>query len=164
MTDKDSDILTERLSDYIQTQNLVATEDPQVERGEYQEHYRRPGFEGIRSMDEFDDLISQYIKDVRQDADLTQGEFGFLLGLSKGVYGRYERAESKLHVTRFIVICELLNLNPIEMLYVVAPHLFGETMESATSRVQLMMKLSKLPEAAIETLDSLVGMLNNQAQ
>ncbi|CAH2398865.1 hypothetical protein MES4922_20331 [Mesorhizobium ventifaucium] len=47
-----------------------------------------------------------------------------MLGLSMQVYGRYERAFSKLHVTRMIHLCEILGFMPMECCSVL-PRIYG---------------------------------------
>ena len=48
-------------------------------------------------------------------------------GLSTQVFGRYEKAISKLHVTRLVHLSEVLGFHPMELVYAAAPHLFGKT-------------------------------------
>nr|WP_292122746.1 helix-turn-helix transcriptional regulator [Mesorhizobium sp.] len=48
-----------------------------------------------------------------------------MLGLSDQVYNRYENAVSWLTVGRLLHICEVLSISPVEILYPVAPHLWG---------------------------------------
>ncbi len=78
------------------------------------------------------------------------------MGLSTPVYGRYERAFSKLHVTRMVHICEVLNIMPIEMLYEAAPHLWGKSEEEAKDRVELAKLVADLPHSTTRDLLSLV--------
>ncbi|WP_292266613.1 helix-turn-helix domain-containing protein [Mesorhizobium sp.] len=49
-----------------------------------------------------------------------------MLGLSDQVYSRYENAVSRLTVGRLLHICEVLSISPVEILFPVAPHLWGE--------------------------------------
>ncbi|TCQ71320.1 hypothetical protein EDF68_1272 [Ochrobactrum sp. BH3] len=87
------------------------------------------------------------------------------MGLSTPVYGRYERAFSKLHVTRMIHICEVLGLMPIYILYEAAPDLWGDNEEEARDRVELAKLVADLPHNTTRDLLSLVKkMVDLQSQ
>jgi hypothetical protein len=81
---------------------LVETIDPEIDKPVS----RRPGFEGIKTLGEIDESIAQFIRKAREDKDLTRAELAPLPGLSMQVYGRCERAFSKMQVTRMIHLCE----------------------------------------------------------
>jgi hypothetical protein len=69
-----------------------------------------------------------------------------MIGLSTQVFGRYEKAISKMHVTRLIHLCEILDASPVEMIHAAAPHLFGKTEEEARIRAEALSTVQKLPE------------------
>src|SRR4051812_48529616 len=98
---------------YKNKMELVETIDPEIDKPVF----RRPGFEGIKTLGEIDERIATFIRKAREDKDLTRAELAPLLGLSMQVYGRYERAFSKMHVTRMIHLCEILGFMPMEMLF-----------------------------------------------
>lgn len=99
--------------------------------------YRRPGFDGIETLGEMDAKISAFLRRKREDLGLSRNDLAPMLGLSAPVYGRYERAFSRMTVTRMIHLCELLGFMPIDMLYEAAPHLWGKTPEEAEDRKTL---------------------------
>ncbi|RUV54587.1 transcriptional regulator, partial [Mesorhizobium sp. M1A.F.Ca.IN.022.02.1.1] len=76
--------------------------------------------------------------------------------LSVPVYGRYERAFSKMHVTRMIHLCEILGFMPVEMLFAAAPHLWGQTPEEAEDRLELAKLMAALPHDTTRDLLALV--------
>lgn len=121
---------------------LVETNEPDFERP----LWRRPGFDGVVSIDDMDKALSEFLIAARKKAGLTREQLAGLLGISGPVYGRYERAYSKLNVTRLIHLSEILGFPPIEMIYAAAPHLFGDTPELAQQRLTLLRLLT--PEAA----------------
>ncbi|MEY9785390.1 helix-turn-helix domain-containing protein [Sinorhizobium fredii] len=127
---------------------LVETKDSEIEKP----IWRRPGFEGIRTMKEMERALASALRAAREGKRLTRQEFAQLLGLSWQVYGRYERAFSKMHVTRFIHVCEVLGLDPIKWLYTAAPHLFGGDVDEARDRAALLEEIFKMPIGDLRAL------------
>lgn len=145
---------------YRAKQGLSETSDPEIDRP----LSRKPGFNGIRSLADMDTAISEFLRDARKQQDLTREELAQLLGLSGQVYGRYERAFSKMHVTRMIHLSELLGFKPIEMIYAAAPHLFGDTENESRNRIALMRLMSKMRPEAVESLLKLIAGFSGDAE
>ena len=95
---------------------------------------------------------------------LTREQLAELLGISGQVYGRYERAFSKMNVTRLIHLSEILGFKPIEMIYAAAPHLFGKTPKEAENRIRLMRLMSRMRPEAVDLLLTLVGELAGDSE
>jgi transcriptional regulator with XRE-family HTH domain len=147
---------------YARQENLVATTDPDSDK----EVYRKPGFDGVTPIDELDARASQFLKSAREKRGLKQGDTSSLLGLSQQVYGRYERNLLKLNLNRVIVLSEVLGFHPTEMLFSVAPHLFGGSQEAAAERAELYVKLANLPDELIHDLLAMITQvekINRQA-
>ena len=56
----------------------------------------------------------QYIKimrDLREDADLTQQQVADVLGTSQTMYARYERGANELPIHHLITLCALYNVS-----------------------------------------------------
>jgi transcriptional regulator with XRE-family HTH domain len=109
-----------------------------------------------KTLGEIDERIAAFIRKAREDKDLTRAELAPLLGLSMQVYGRYERAFSKMHVTRMIHLCEILGFMPMEMLFSAAPHLWGRTPEEARDTMELAQQVVSLPHGTKRDLLALV--------
>ena len=101
MADKDDDA-------YRVKRGLVETTEPDFERP----LWRKPGFDGVVSLDDMDKALSEFLAATRRKAGLTREQLAELLGISGEVYGRYERAESKLNVTRLVHLSRNLRLCP----------------------------------------------------
>ena len=56
------------------------------------------------------------LRDVREDADLTQAELAEMIGITKEQYGRYERGVNELPLRYFKKICLVLNVSPAWLL------------------------------------------------
>lgn len=112
---------TRDLIKYKSSKGLVETTDDEVDRP----LHRRPGFEGIVSFKEMDERLAAFLRKAREDEKLTRADFATIVGLSTAVYGRYERAFSRMTVTRMIHLCEPLGFQPIDMLFAVAPNAGG---------------------------------------
>ncbi|MDH0369811.1 helix-turn-helix domain-containing protein [Brucella anthropi] len=138
--------------DFANEHSLEKTNDPEIDKPVF----RRPGFNGISTFEEIDQRLAKYLREARDKAGLKQADFAPLMGLSTPVYGRYERAFSKLHVTRMVHISEVLNVMPIDMLYEAAPHLWGKSEEEAKDRVELAKLVANLPHSTTRDLLSLV--------
>lgn len=80
-----------------------------------------------------------------------------MVGLSTQVFGRYEKAISKMHVTRLIHLCEILDASPVDMIYAAAPHLFGDTQDEAAIRATAMRDLFKLRPSAVAALQGVIA-------
>jgi transcriptional regulator with XRE-family HTH domain len=141
------------LTEYTNVMGLVETADEEVERP----LYRRPGLDGeIASFQEMEEKLSAFVRNCREDSGLTRAEFASLYGLSTAVYGRYERAFSRLTVGRMVHLCELLGFTPAELLYEVAPHLFGKSRDEAEDRLKLGRLIDKLPHPTVRNLVQLI--------
>jgi transcriptional regulator with XRE-family HTH domain len=139
--------LTDLIS-YKNAHGLVETTDPDVDRP----LCRKPGFEGIDTLGEMDEKLSAFLRRKREELGLSRDELAPMLGISRPVYGRYERAFSRLTVTRMIHLCELLGFMPTDMLYEAAPHLWGKTPEEAEDRVTLTKLIERMPHDTIRDL------------
>ena len=51
------------------------------------------------------------IRDLREDADLTQGEVAKALGTSQTMYARYERGENELPIRHLVSLCDLYQVS-----------------------------------------------------
>lgn len=136
------------LSSYKNARGLIETNDPELERPVC----RKPGFDGIQTSKEMDEKISSFLKDMRESKNLSRAELAQMLGLSVSVYGRYERAESRMTVPRLIHLCELMGFMPIDMIFEAAPHLWGKTPEEAEERRTLTRLIELLPPDATRDL------------
>ena len=145
---------------FASQRGLVPTTEPEFERNG-KKLYRVETFDDIVSLADIKDRIAEFLKDVRDRNELSQLELASLLGISAQVWGRYERAISSLEVTRFIVICEQLGLNPVELLGRTSPHLFGKTKEAAAARIELYMRIGNLPDEVCMSLLEMVKQIEN---
>ncbi|MBD8555185.1 helix-turn-helix transcriptional regulator [Rhizobium sp. CFBP 8762] len=144
---------TRDLKKYKNSKGLVEITDDEVDRM----LCRRPGFEGIVSFKEMDEKLAVFLRKAREDEKLTRADFASIVGLSTAVYGRYERAFSRITVTRMIHLCELLDFQPIDMLFAAAPHLYGRTPEEAKDHLELSHLIRGLPH---ETVRNLIGIVS----
>ncbi|MFC3221352.1 helix-turn-helix domain-containing protein [Tianweitania populi] len=140
------------LESYKHARGLVETTDDEVDKP----LHRRPGYQGIVSFGEMDEKLAAFIRNKRETQGLTRAEFAAIVGLSTPVYGRYERAFSRITVTRMIHLCELLGFMPIDMIFEAAPHLYGRTHEEAEDHRKLSQLIRNLPH---ETIRDLIGLL-----
>ncbi len=51
------------------------------------------------------------IRDLREDADLTQLDVAEVLGTSQTMYARYERGANELPIRHLIALCHLYNVS-----------------------------------------------------
>ncbi len=137
---------------YIEEQGLVETTDAESEKP----IYRKPGFEGIRSFGEMEQIFSQFIREHRDAKRLNRAQVGMMVGLHETIFARYERAFSKLQATRLIHLCEILDCSPVEMIHAAAPHLFGETRKEADDKLKLMLRILDMPASTASSLLSMI--------
>ncbi|MGM9554678.1 MAG: helix-turn-helix domain-containing protein [Faecousia sp.] len=56
------------------------------------------------------------IRDLREDADLTQTQVAEILGTSQTMYARYERGASELPIRHLISLCRLYHVSADDIL------------------------------------------------
>nr|WP_274706989.1 helix-turn-helix transcriptional regulator [Allorhizobium sonneratiae] len=100
--------------------------------------------------------MGKFLQSVREGSGLTQEDTGRLFDLTKVVYGRYERGESRLDVRRLIVFCEIFGVNPIHFFVAAAPHLFGDSAAEAEKRAVIMQKIADMPNERVDILYQLL--------
>jgi len=144
--------MTTRTDAYIAEAGLEATADAKVERPVY----RRPGFEGVATFQEMDEGIARSLRQFRLEKDLSRAELALLLGSIEAVYGRYERAVTKLHATQVLHLCEVLEIFPDDLLFDAAPHLWGQTKEEACERRRITKMIQSLPPDTLRTVATIL--------
>ena len=137
---------------YIEKHGLVETTDDEIEKP----FYRKPGFEGIRSFAEMEQIFSRLIREKRDNHNLNRSQAAMMVGLHEQIFARYERAFSKLTVTRLIHLAEILDFSPIELIYAAAPHLFGETKKEAHDKKELILRVLDMPASTTHSLLQLI--------
>ncbi len=133
---------------YIERRGLVETNDSEVDKP----IWRKPGFNGVRSLLEIEEELSRYLRERRDAQNLNREQVGMMVGLHQEIYARHERAGAKLRVARLIHLAELLDFSPIEALYAAAPHLFGESEQEADVKLKLMLRMLDLPASTAQHL------------
>ncbi|NSZ10076.1 helix-turn-helix transcriptional regulator [Agrobacterium tumefaciens] len=104
-----------------------------------------------------DEKLGQLLRLARDEEALSRVELAALVGLNPVVYGRYEKADSRMTVVRMIHMCELLGVAPEYFTAGTAPHLYGRTPDEADDYVRLMDMISKLPADAVSDLREFVS-------
>lgn len=137
---------------FIDRYGLVETNEPDIEKP----IYRKRGFDGIRSFGKMEEIFSRMVREKRDGHNLNRAQLAMMLGLSEQVFARYERAFSKMHVTRLIHLSEILGFSPIEMIHAAAPHLFGDSPEEADDKMKLVLRVLKMPASTTSSLLKLV--------
>lgn len=133
--------MTTKTESYIESAGLVEVRDPEIDSP----IYRREGFEGITELGEMDKKLGEALRVARDAQSLTRPDLVPLVGLTPQVYGRYERGEAKMHVTRLVHLSELLDFSPLDLIFAAAPHLWGASAEEADIRHRLMKHIEALP-------------------
>ncbi|WP_117195795.1 helix-turn-helix domain-containing protein [Rhizobium terrae] len=141
-----------RLETHIEDEGLVEIKDPEADKL----IYRRPGYEGVPDFSELDARISDTLRKLRERSGLKHADVALMLGLHPQVYGRYERNETKMNVSRLIHLSELLDFSPIDVVMAAAPYRLGKTREEADRRLALIKIVETLPSDAVDSLLSLV--------
>ncbi len=141
---------------YIDRHGLVETDDSEVDK----QIYRKPAFNGIRSLLEMEEELSRFLRERRDAQNLNREQVGMMVGLHQEIYARHERAGAKLRVTRLLHLAELLDFSPIEALFATAPQHFGETEQEAEVKMKLIMRMLDLPAS---TAEHLLGMIEELA-
>lgn len=137
---------------FIAKQGLVKTDDSEVEKP----IYRKPGFDGVRSLHDMEKELSRFLRERRDALNLNREQVGMMVGLHHEIYAKHERANAKLRVTRLLHLAELLDFSPIEAIYAAAPEFFGDSEEEAAIKNKLVRRILDLPAATAQNLLMLV--------
>lgn len=100
--------------------------------------YRKPSFGELELSADIEKKIGSSLRNARDRRKIPRSKLAPMLGLSHQVYYRYEHAASRLTVNRLLHICEVLQISPVEILYPVAPHLWGEVEDEAELRKSII--------------------------
>lgn len=133
--------MTTKTDDYIESAGLVQIRDPESGSSVY----RSAGFDGVTSMEDLDRRIGEAIRNIRKKKDLARPDLAPMLGLTPQVYGRYERGEANLSVTRLLHLAEILDFSPVDVISAAAPHVIGKSAQEADLRCRLIVAMGKLP-------------------
>ncbi|WP_019171807.1 helix-turn-helix domain-containing protein [Pseudaminobacter salicylatoxidans] len=141
---------------YIDKHGLVETTDSEVDKP----IWRKPGFDGVRSLLDMEKELSRYLREHRDAQNLNRGQVGMMIGIHQEIYARHERAGAKLRVTRLLHLAELLDFSPVEAIYAAAPQFFGDSQEEAAVKNKLVKRILDLPAATAQNLLMLVEELS----
>ena len=133
--------MTTKTENYIKSAGLIETSDPEIDNP----IYRKEGFEGAPALGEMDSRLGEALRVAREKQGLTRPDLSPLLGITTQVYGRYERGEAKMHVTRLVHLSEILKFSPLDLVFAAAPHLWGQSREEAEIRHRLIKHIEQLP-------------------
>lgn len=144
---------------YIDRRGLVETEDSEVDKP----IWRKPGFNGVRSLLEMEEDLSRFLRERRDALNLNREQVGMMVGLHPEIYARHERAGAKLRATRLFQLAELLDFSPIEAIYAAAPQFFGDSEQEAAVKLKLMMRMLDLPASTAQHLLMMIEELSPES-
>lgn len=104
------------------------------------------------SDEDLEKKIGAAILVLRSERGMFRTQLASLLGMKETGVRRHETGKTKLSVSRLIQLCEVLDANPVEVLYSAAPHLFGRTEEGAAQMMTMIKILSRLDEEAMTSI------------
>jgi transcriptional regulator with XRE-family HTH domain len=137
---------------FIDEHGLVETDDSEVDKP----IYRKPGFDGVRSLLDMEKALSRVLRERRDALNLNREQVGMMIGIHQEIYARHERAGAKLRVTRLLHLAELLGFSPFEAIYAAAPQFLGDSEEEAAVKNKLVRRILDLPPATAQNLLMLV--------
>lgn len=145
---------------HINLKGLVPVIDEETNRTIYRRKTDLPPL----SAEEMDNRISDFLAATRENANITKEEMAELLGLSQQFYGRAERRQSHLRVSRLILIIEILGPEMFDVLAAVAPQIFGKNEAEAAARGKLVGTIMRLPAKNINEILTYVTLLSELVQ
>lgn len=145
---------------YIDRHGLVETDNSEAGKP----IWRKPGFDGVRSLLEIEEELSRFLRERRDAQNLNREQVGMMVGLHHEIYARHERAGAKLRVTRLLHLAELLGFSPLEAIYAAAPQFFGDSREEAEVKYKLIMRMLDLPAETAQNLLKLVEELSPDSE
>jgi len=140
--------MANEVQNYAARYSLRPFNDPSMEKPAY----RKFRSERVYTFDEMDEHLAKFLRERRQATGLRMADFAALVGLSTAVYGRYERAISKLTVTRLIHVCEILDITPFQMLFEAEPQMWGAETQEQRDRLEFAELSMQLPYVTVKEL------------
>ncbi|RWL75148.1 MAG: XRE family transcriptional regulator [Mesorhizobium sp.] len=144
--------------EWISHLGLQQIDDPQIDKPVY----RKTNFGKLELSAEIEKKISTSLRNARDRRKIPRSKLAPMLGLSDQVYNRYENAVSRLTVGRLLHICEVLSISPVEILYPVAPHLWGEDQAEAETRMAIVEKLANFDGLTLQAILSFLHHLKTK--
>lgn len=144
--------------EWISHLGLQQINDPQIDNPVY----RQTSFGELELSAEIEKKISTSLRNARNRRKIPRSKLAPMLGLSDQVYNRYENAVSRLTVGRLLHICEVLSISPVEILYPVAPHLWGEDQAEAETRMAIVEKLASFDGLTLQAILSFLHHLKTK--
>ena len=126
--------------------------------------YRRKTSFPVPSPEELENRISDHLAATREQANITKEEMAELLGLSQQFYGRAERREAHLRVTRLILMIEILGPEMFDVLAEVAPQIFGTDEAESKARGKLISTVMRLPAKNVHEILTYVSLIADLVQ
>lgn len=148
--------LTKRGLNYAKRNGLIEVDNPDGDKP----FYRKERF-GARNFHQMDVRMGKLLDERREEVELPMTQCAQLVGLSTSVYKRYEKAQSKLTVTRMIHLCEILGFTPVDLLVRAAPEMWGETEEEAQDSAELVRLIFDLPTGTKRDLLALIRKMSD---
>lgn len=103
----------------------------------------------------------QRLKDLREDADLTQRQAAELIGTSMNHYGKYERGETDLPFEKAIILAKFYNVSLDYLAGLTnVKDSFAKTSSSSSYLISLFQQLSGTNQNRIE--ERMLEMLEQQ--
>ena len=158
--DASRDIDVKEIERHIKLQGLVPVFDADTDRTIYRRKTDLP----VPSSEEMEKGISDHLAATRENANISKEEMAELLGLSQQFYGRAERKEAHIRVTRLIFMIEILGPEMFDVLAEVAPQIFGKNEAEAKARGQLVSTIMRLPAKNVHEILTYVSLIADLAQ
>lgn len=144
--------------EWISHLGLQQIADPRIDKPVY----RKTNFGELELSAEIEKKVSTSLRNARDRRKIPRSKLAPMLGLSDQVYNRYENAVSRLTVGRLLHICEVLKISPVEILYPVAPHLWGEDQAEAETRMAIVEKLANFDGLTLQAILSFLHHLKTK--
>ncbi len=138
------------LEEWVHTLALEQLDDPQIQKP----IYRDVCFGLMERTGEIEELTSSQFRELREVREIPRAVLAPMLGLHHQVLTRYEKATSRLMVARLIHLREILDTSPMDLIYPVASHLFGETAHEAEMTKSIFDKLRSLDALTLLAISS----------
>lgn len=135
----------------VETMNLVKKTEPLYDR----ECYRSISFMTDISLEEQHINFGAVLSEYRIARGIKQDDMAELLNTNRQTYGRYERGETVITLPLIIMFCEIMKINPVELMVHSCPQLFGNTHQEALKNASLFIKIMTMDDTTKELISRL---------
>ncbi|MCM2294794.1 helix-turn-helix domain-containing protein [Allorhizobium sp. BGMRC 0089] len=141
--------MRKEIMDRFQSDNSLI---PVFEGKTNRETFRKVPFGQVLTLDEIEQRLRAQLRYQRERKGVKIVQLANFVGITANVFRRYECDDANMSVSRMLHVCEILSINPIDLIFDSAPHLWGKSYESALNVKDIVSLILDMEENDLRTI------------